>query len=121
MLAQFLYRISSIFHGEKLLIVKTWKCLYCAKRLYENKRYDNPNEIPCSVGKLESSDLEVCPHFEKYIPLSKRRNCPNCGAGVKNIKHHKREGERVCHVCGFVVDDKTWGQLGRGTRGGYYE
>lgn len=102
-------------------IFKSWKCLYCANRQYEGKRYDKPVDIPCTVSELENRDLESCRHFEKYVPLMERKNCPNCGADVKNIKHHKREGERVCHVCGFVVDDKTWGQLGRGTRTrGYY-
>jgi len=107
--------------GRTLAIVKNWRCLYCANREYEKKRYDRPRDIPCMVNELENSDLEVCPHFEKYISFEERENCPNCGADRKNIKHHRKEGERVCHICGFVIDDKTWGQLGRGTRTrGYY-
>jgi hypothetical protein len=107
-----------------LTILRSWKCLYCANRQYEKKRYERPKDIPCRVSELEleNSDLEICPHFEKYIPFRERQNCPNCSADRKNIKHHTKEGEWVCHVCGCVVDDKTWGQLGKGTRsGGYYD
>ena len=107
--------------AKDLPILKSWKCLYCANRQFEKKRYDNPTEIPCIIRELENRDLEACPNFEKYVPLIEKKNCPNCGADVAKIKHHRREGERVCHVCGFVVDDKTWGQLGKGTRTtGYY-
>jgi hypothetical protein len=102
------------------VILKSKKCLHCKNRQYEKKCYDNPTDIPCIIRELENRDLEVCPHFEKYIPLNQTRNCPNCGADSKNIKHHKREGERVCHACGFIVDEKTWGQLGKGTRSSGY-
>jgi predicted RNA-binding Zn-ribbon protein involved in translation (DUF1610 family) len=108
--------------GRNLATVKSWKCLYCENRQYEKKRYDNPTDIPCVVNELENRDLETCPHFKKYVHLTQRKNCPNCGADSKRIKHHRSEGERVCHVCGFVVDEKTWGQLGKGTRSrGFYD
>jgi len=48
--------------------------------------------------------------------------CPECGN--RSLKHHKREGEIVCEKCGFVLKDKTFGQLGKGTRkgsGGIYK
>jgi ribosomal protein S27AE len=118
----FLWLILASLCGEILPILKTWNCLYCSNRQYEKKRYDKPADIPCLVSELENLDLEVCPHFEKYVTLRDRKKCPNCGASVDLIKHHKREGEIVCHICGFVVGEKTIGQLGRGTRTrGFYD
>lgn len=101
-------------------ILKTDKCYHCANRQYEKKHYDSPIEIPCLLNKLENRDLKTCPHFEKYVPLKQRRNCPNCGANSNKIKHYKIQGERVCLVCGCVVDEKTWGQVGKGTRSSGY-
>jgi len=102
--------------GRNLAILKSNKCVHCTNRQYEKKYYDNPTDIPCVINELENRDLVTCPHFEKYVPLIQRKNCPNCGAGRKDIKHHKREGEMVCHLCGYIVAEKTVGQLGKGTR-----
>jgi len=55
-------------------------------------------------------------------PHQATRVCPDCGS--RNIKHHKQEGEIVCENCGFVILDKTYGQIGKGTRkgsGGVYK
>jgi predicted RNA-binding Zn-ribbon protein involved in translation (DUF1610 family) len=106
--------------GRNLAIFKSNKCFSCANRQIEMRYYENPSDIICLVNELENRDLETCPHYEKYVTSIQRSYCPNCGAPSKRIKHHKREGEMVCHACGFIVDEKTWGQLGKGTRSSGY-
>ena len=63
---------------------------------------------------------------ESRLPMIESRKfkrcCPECGS--RNMKHHKQEGEIVCEKCGFVILDKTVGQIGKGTRkgtGGVYK
>ena len=55
-------------------------------------------------------------------PRQAKKGCPECGS--RHVKHHKPEGEIVCEDCGFVILDKTYGQIGKGTRkgsGGVYK
>jgi len=49
-------------------------------------------------------------------PPQTARVCPECGG--RKTKHHKQEGEIVCEECGYVILEKTFGQLGKGTRKG---
>ena len=102
--------------GRNLAILKSNKCFSCVNRQIEMRYYDNPSDIICLVNELENRDLETCPHYEKYVTSIQRRNCPNCGAPSKRIKHHKLEGEIVCHNCSLILAEKTCGQLGKGTR-----
>jgi ribosomal protein S27AE len=57
---------------------------------------------------------------DRRLPIIHSRQeggiCPECGN--RSLKHHKQEGEIVCEKCGYVLKDKTFGQIGKGTRKG---
>jgi ribosomal protein S27AE len=53
---------------------------------------------------------------EELEASEEKEECPSGGDHV--FKHAKREGEFVCVKCGYVPQDHTFGQLGRGTRKG---
>jgi ribosomal protein S27AE len=54
---------------------------------------------------------------EEGLEIPKEREkCPSGGNHI--FKHMKREGEFTCIKCGYVQQDRTFGQLGRGTRKG---